>query len=155
MASNQVNTNPREALAGWRLHESTAWVLLALAMGVGIASWLPKEWTVVRTLLQCVGCFAGGLIIAGKGAIWQRTETQAASGCAEDQGAGTERESLNGWRYHPAAARVMLALVLVGVGGIAWVPKDWELLRAVMQVVGVFAGGMLAARDAAIWQRSG
>lgn len=154
MAPNRQSANPREQLNGWSIHSSVAWVLLVLAMGVPAAAWMPGDWTVVRGVLQFVGCLAGGMLFANKGAIWQRVGSVSDCGYAVGPGERNERQALSDWRLHPKAARILLALLVVGVGGMAWVPKDWVVLRAAMQVLGLFAAGMMAARDAAIWQRT-
>jgi hypothetical protein len=64
------------------------------------------------------------------------------------------REELSGWRLHPRASRVLLALLVLGQAAGALLPKSWELLHTAGFEVSVFCAGMLAARAAAIWQRN-
>lgn len=98
-------------------------------------------------------------MIAARGAIWQRTdESQSAvyleTGSAAQTVAGAAREALTGWRTHPAVARILLVLAIGGMAVFAYGPKEWLALRATTVVLGSFAAGALAAKDAAIWQRT-
>lgn len=151
-----ANPNPRERLAGWRLYPRCAGVLLALNLLVPASAWLPADWAGVRAIFHILGCFAGGMLIAAAGAIWQRTEATepvvypATVGAAEQ-----DRAALMGWRIHPSAARILLVFAIGGLAGLAYVPKEWLVIRAAAMVLGGFAAGALAARDAAIWQSSG
>jgi len=151
MAPNKENQPPREALTGWRLHDAAGWALLAVAVGGTAAAWMPAEWKLMRALLQEFGCFASGMIIAAKGAIWQRTGRKADSGTTKVS--QSHREPLTGWRHHPDAVGILLGALLVGVGGMTLVPADYPALRTVMQLFGMLAAGMLASKDAAVWQR--
>lgn len=146
-----ATVNPREMLAGWRLHPHAAGVLLALNLGVPAASWLPSDWAATRAVLQVAGCFAGGMLLASSGALWQRVEASSDESVMPDRGA---RVALTGWRQHPQAVRLLLALLVVGVSALAWLPKTWVVLYGTALVVGTFAAGGLAARVAAIWERT-
>lgn len=146
-----LNQNPREVLTGWTLHPAAANVLLLLlSVGLGASAWLPRDWLFARALGHIVGGVACGMIVASRGALWQRMAT---TGEMPVMPKARARVALTGWRCHPHAARVLLALVVVGSCGQAWLPKGWAALHAVALVIGTFAAGMLAARDAAIWER--
>lgn len=67
--------------------------------------------------------------------------------------ANNPREALSGWRHHPRASRFLLTMVVLGLVAGAWLPKSWEAVRIARFIIGVFSAGMLASRDAAIWQR--
>lgn len=146
-----ATVNPRKMLAGWRLHPHAAGVLLALNLGVPTAAWLPSDWAATRAVLQVAGCFAGGMLLASSGALWQRVEASSDALVMPDRGA---RVALTGWRQHPQAVRLLLALLVGGVSALAWSPKAWEVLHSAALVVGTFAAGGLAARVAAIWERT-
>lgn len=151
-----TNLNPRERLAGWRLYPRCAWVLLALNLLVPASAWVPADWAGVRAIFGVLGCFAGGMLIGAAGAIWQRTEaTEPAVYPALIGAAEHDRAALIGWRIHPGAARILLVCAIGGMTGLAYIPKEWLAVRAAALVLGGFAAGALAARDAAIWQRSG
>jgi hypothetical protein len=157
MAPNQ---NPRESLAGWHLHPRCAWPVLVLTFLIPTASWLPGEWGMLRAVCLVLGCFAVGVLIANRGAIWQRTAATEptvypVTSPMPDSKADEPRAALIGWRIHPAAARILLVCAIGGLGGLAFVPKGWVVLREVCVVFGSFAAGALAARDAVIWQRAG
>ncbi|KVP75129.1 hypothetical protein WJ96_05040 [Burkholderia ubonensis] len=64
------------------------------------------------------------------------------------------RSALEGWRHHPKATRVLLGLMLLGLGAGILLPKAWEVVRMAGYTIGMFCAGMLAAREAAIWQRT-
>lgn len=154
-----VNQNPREALAGWHLYPRAGWTLLALNLLVPAAAWLPVDWAGLRAFLMPLGCFAGGMLIASRGAIWQRTDESLSAAYPEAASTmqtvtGEAREALTGWRTHPAAARILLVLALGGMVVFACGPKEWLAVRAAALVLACFAAGALAARDAAIWQRT-
>lgn len=151
MVSDQLpNCNPREVLVGWRLQRRTVWVLLALYLCLPASAWLPGDWMTARALLAIVGCVAGGLLIASRAAVWQRI-----NGAPQelDTPEGAACMTLTGWRYHLHAASVLLALLAGGLIGMAWFPKEWVVWRGAAFVLGTIAAGVLAARDAAIWER--
>ncbi|KWA84058.1 hypothetical protein WL29_22080 [Burkholderia ubonensis] len=64
------------------------------------------------------------------------------------------RSALEGWRHHPKAARILLGLMTLGLFAGILLPKEWEAVRMAFYTVGVFCAGMVAAREAAIWQRT-
>jgi hypothetical protein len=138
-------------LSGWRLHHRAVWVLLALNLGVPMSSWLPGDWAVTRAMLQVVGCLAGGMLLASAGALWQRVDASVSEPDMPNDGA---RVALSGWRHHPQAARVLLVLLVGGVTALTLLPHTWVVLRGAALVLGTFAAGALAAREAAIWERT-
>jgi hypothetical protein len=91
------------------------------------------------------------MLLASSGALWQRVEASSDESVMPDRGA---RVALTGWRQHPQAVRLLLALLVVGVSALAWLPKTWVVLYGTALVVGTFAAGGLAARVAAIWERT-
>lgn len=147
--------NPREMLAGWRLHAKAAWVLFVLSLGIPVSAWLPEQWAVLRTILRVVGPFAGGMLIASRAAIWQRTSDESGVSLVNDTAPQAHRTALLGWRMYPGAARVVLVVAIGGMTWLAYGPKEWGVLRTAALVLGGFAAGILAARDAAIWERAG
>lgn len=44
------------------------------------------------------------------------------------------------------------AVVTGGLVGMAYLPKEWEMLRLVFLICSVFCVGMIAAQHAAIWE---
>ncbi|KVP16971.1 hypothetical protein [Burkholderia ubonensis] len=64
------------------------------------------------------------------------------------------REELAGWQLHPKAAGVLLVVLLVSLGGVVWLPKEWKALLDLAQYLCAFSSGMLVAWRVAIWQRT-
>ncbi|MBU9199986.1 hypothetical protein KTD31_01035 [Burkholderia multivorans] len=65
----------------------------------------------------------------------------------------SERKSLSGWRIHPQALKVVLGVLWVSMLAEALLPKEYTLLRGIFYGFAMFAGGLLSARHAAMWQR--
>lgn len=64
------------------------------------------------------------------------------------------RSVLEAWQYHPKASRILRGLMAVGLLAAVLLPKEWEAARMVPYTIGIFCAGLLAARVAAIWQRT-
>ena len=64
-------------------------------------------------------------------------------------------ESLSGkWRIAERPALVLSLMGVICVVLVAWVPKEFDLLRVVGLAFGMFACGMLFSPHAAIWEKT-
>lgn len=50
------------------------------------------------------------------------------------------------------AAKLLLAVIIGGLTVSSFVPKDWEVVRTVGQLLMMFSSGMLVSQHAAIWE---
>lgn len=148
MSDNPVRNSPRQGLQGWRIKPKCSIGLLLLAAGIPVSAWLPVEWPGIVVALNVLGAFAAGMLLASVGAFWQPAEQSPLLGATSFDGLITD------WQLQVSVVRIVLVVLVGGIVGSAWIPQDFHILRTLMYLCGTVSAGILAAKDAAIWEKT-